>query len=133
MCGIWSPPSRAAWIEIVFTNIYCFICTGRRLHGRRGLKYPGSFRVSGRNSSPPSRAAWIEIGLRCRQTRKNPSPPSRAAWIEIMLNNLFSKDDPSRRLHGRRGLKFLICATRSQRILSPPSRAAWIEIAMCMG
>ena len=33
-----SPPSRAAWIEIA-TNSAKTSCWGRRLHGRRGLKY----------------------------------------------------------------------------------------------
>ena len=58
------------------------------------------------------------------------SPPSRAAWIEMPL----SVSEPyqgcgSRRLHGRRGLKFgrMFCAAVATE--SPPSRAAWIEIA----
>ena len=57
------------------------------------------------------------------------SPPSRAAWIEMPL----SVSEPyqgcgSRRLHGRRGLKFgrMFCAAVATE--SPPSRAAWIEI-----
>ena len=34
-----SPPSRAAWIEILLHRLPPFTCLGRRLHGRRGLKY----------------------------------------------------------------------------------------------
>ena len=34
------------------------------------------------------------------------SPPSRAAWIEIAPSLLGISLDDSRRLHGRRGLKF---------------------------
>ena len=56
-----SPPSRAAWIEIIPQKVY----------------------VS-KIKSPPSRAAWIEIfygGL--GGMHGDGSPPSRAAWIEI--------------------------------------------------
>ena len=59
------------------------------------------------------------------------SPPSRAAWIEMPL----SVSEPyqgcgSRRLHGRRGLKFgrMFCAAVATE--SPPSRAAWIEMLL---
>ena len=34
---------------------------GRRLHGRRGLKYRTVSRYIMMGMSPPSRAAWIEI------------------------------------------------------------------------
>ena len=33
-----SPPSRAAWIEIIGANLLLTNRVGRRLHGRRGLK-----------------------------------------------------------------------------------------------
>ena len=56
----WSPPSRAAWIEIFASTKRC--C---------------------RISSPPSRAAWIEMVEFVYQANANKSPPSRAAWIEI--------------------------------------------------
>ena len=50
-----SPPSRAAWIEMSYSN-----------------------GVSRENSSPPSRAAWIEIAF-CQLTHTGvlESPPSR--------------------------------------------------------
>ena len=35
----WSPPSRAAWIEIPSTAAQNIPTSRRRLHGRRGLKY----------------------------------------------------------------------------------------------
>ena len=57
----WSPPSRAAWIEIA----------GYRRTCRHG-------------ASPPSRAAWIEIPVPLRPSISPTSPPSRAAWIEIV-------------------------------------------------
>ena len=56
-----SPPSRAAWIEII-VNL-----SGRLLP-----------------ASPPSRAAWIEIMLWQQSSMPNWSPPSRAAWIEML-------------------------------------------------
>ena len=34
-----SPPSRAAWIEILQNTIAVLPAARRRLHGRRGLKY----------------------------------------------------------------------------------------------
>ena len=107
--SIWSPPSRAAWIEMVKkgekavskfrrrlhgrrglksnstkTEIV-MTANRRRLHGRRGLKSQGAIAYGGAKSSPPSRAAWIEIvkTLACRFIRQ-----------------------PRRRLHGRRGLKY---------------------------
>ena len=57
----WSPPSRAAWIEMLLRTVFLQILT-----------------------SPPSRAAWIEIArvMCCFALRT--SPPSRAAWIEIV-------------------------------------------------
>ena len=58
-----SPPSRAAWIEIekIYTMRECGV--GRRLHGRRGLKYRDGKTTKLKMSSPPSRAAWIEIPM----------------------------------------------------------------------
>ena len=35
-----------------------------------------------------------------------PSPPSRAAWIEMYQSRQHQADGGSRRLHGRRGLKY---------------------------
>ena len=55
-----SPPSRAAWIEIL----------------------PARTRGAAKKS-PPSRAAWIEIRMREDSPKWKQSPPSRAAWIEI--------------------------------------------------
>ena len=59
-----SPPSRAAWIEILCLYKIADSVHGRRLHGRRGLKslFSGTVRIELR--SPPSRAAWIEICLK---------------------------------------------------------------------
>ena len=34
-----SPPSRAAWIEIPYLGFAVVVWFGRRLHGRRGLKW----------------------------------------------------------------------------------------------
>ena len=81
-----------------------------------------------------------------------PSPPSRAAWIEMRSAASGITAQTSRRLHGRRGLKYVPNegqrSTISRRLhgrrglkcpqglssnaawLSPPSRAAWIEIRM---
>ena len=56
-----SPPSRAAWIEILF-----FIAQPL-------IKF----------WSPPSRAAWIEIISTEVKHNVTSSPPSRAAWIEM--------------------------------------------------
>ena len=60
--AVTSPPSRAAWIEMpcgIGAVRYSF---GRRLHGRRGLKWHYQQCVYvGVVWSPPSRAAWIEI------------------------------------------------------------------------
>ena len=55
-----SPPSRAAWIEI--------------LKKRYKERFFGS---------PPSRAAWIEIISTEVKHNVTSSPPSRAAWIEM--------------------------------------------------
>ena len=60
MSAKMSPPSRAAWIEILL-NVSNRAC----------------------RESPPSRAAWIEILLENYQRFAFWSPPSRAAWIEI--------------------------------------------------
>ena len=56
--------------------------------------------------SPPSRAAWIEIWLKVIYFLMFQSPPSRAAWIEISMLQALHHQLPSRRLHGRRGLKY---------------------------
>ena len=56
--------------------------------------------------SPPSRAAWIEIFVIGSGRRVKKSPPSRAAWIEIPIFNVVGMSGASRRLHGRRGLKY---------------------------
>mgnify|MGYP006890061008 CR=1 FL=1 len=79
-----SPPSRAAWIEIV-TGVDDFHCIlRRRLHGRRGLKSV----QSGAKIELISRRLHGRRGLKCPQ-----------------IDNL---DIPNRRrLHGRRGLKLL--------------------------
>ena len=59
-----SPPSRAAWIEIVVDAVAVAVFV-----------------------SPPSRAAWIEMKLYIEQQhRSSLSPPSRAAWIEISVS-----------------------------------------------
>ena len=107
-----SPPSRAAWIEIVPRSARLCRRQRRRLHGRRGLKSTlwqwsivrDSRRLHGRRglklklitvaytkreTSPPSRAAWIEMGRAGHEPKLgNPSPPSRAAWIEICRPDL---------------------------------------------
>ena len=55
------------------------------------------------------------------------SPPSRAAWIEIVCGGIQKTVCYSRRLHGRRGLKSLLCILLIVTAWSPPSRAAGIE------
>ena len=55
------------------------------------------------------------------------SPPSRAAWIEISPPTKWWGAQ-RRRLHGRRGLKWVIALSLTAAASSPPSRAAWIEI-----
>ena len=59
-----SPPSRAAWIEILHVTHHSAAVTSRRLHGRRGLKYIIVKKIIAPSWSPPSRAAWIEIGCK---------------------------------------------------------------------
>ena len=86
-----SPPSRAAWIEIRRGLEVKTSDVGRRLHGRRGLKYER-----------------ILANQRIRQ-----SPPSRAAWIEISSLLSSTSDIAGRRLHGRRGLKSADISTKS--------------------
>ena len=126
-----SPPSRAAWIEIV------------------NMKY-----ILRTIASPPSRAAWIEIvSERVAAIEEKMSPPSRAAWIEIIQTNQRGSCRTCRRLHGRRGLKCCVNLDNLRRTpgrrlhgrrglksyqydrqfglrVSPPSRAAWIEIIL---
>ena len=102
-----SPPSRAAWIEIVIIGQAQSRRISRRLHGRRGLKLSVTASFSAGTKSPPSRAAWIEILKRANLCRDRLSPPSRAAWIEIAPGSAAE------------------CGDRS-----PPSRAAWIEMLL---
>ena len=78
----WSPPSRAAWIE---------------MNPKKGTSSP--------TASPHSRAAWIEIVWSMTRSMPTSSPPSRAAWIEIWHGTATAEKNPRRRLHGRRGLK----------------------------
>ena len=59
---------------------------------------------------------------------KYKSPPSRAAWIEMQSDIVYPLIQRCRRLHGRRGLKFVISSTKNGNLPSPPSRAAWIEM-----
>ena len=101
-----SPPSRAAWIEIRLRGVKPRTFSGRRLHGRRGLKF-----------------FYKRVGFAVTQ-----SPPSRAAWIEITLPLSNVRTAKRRRLHGRRGLKFSLHFYFLLFAKSPPSRAAWIEI-----
>ena len=78
-----SPPSRAAWIEISTTATGCEAQHGRRLHGRRGLKYAALVGKNRKNS----RRLHGRRGLKCHagsvHSSADTSPPSRAAWIEI--------------------------------------------------
>lgn len=78
-----SPPSRAAWIEIV----------------SRVITTPYA-------KSLPSRAAWIEMVAVSSLIVRFSSPPSRAAWFEILHTAAASRLRARRRLHGRRGFKF---------------------------
>ena len=58
-----SPPSRAAWIEIIY-KMELAMEDGK---------------------SPPSRAAWIEMPKASAKAEATVSPPSRAAWIEMIM------------------------------------------------
>ncbi len=78
-----SPPSRAAWIEILYLFRCSLLLRRRRLHGRRGLKCKAYKAIMGAVKSPPSRAAWIEIVANLVAVIGGMSPPSRAAWIEM--------------------------------------------------
>ena len=77
-----SPPSRAAWIEIAGSYMYYSPVSGRRLHGRRGLKFlPISV-----DEKEIRRRLHGRRGLKCQYQEENANYNSR-------------------RLHGRRGLK----------------------------
>ena len=56
-----SPPSRAAWIEMMAYVDGSAPASCRRLHGRRGLKFAARAEPRATPPSPPSRAAWIEM------------------------------------------------------------------------
>ena len=64
-----SPPSRAAWIEILRSGFVYMSEDGRRLHGRRGLKSDFGDFPAEPVLSPPSRAAWIEMLSLAEQKR----------------------------------------------------------------
>ena len=122
-----SPPSRAAWIEIAFVIFSSLIRPGRRLHGRRGLKYICASSVSCWRGSPPSRAAWIEIAKKTQCRAFLRSPPSRAAWIEIqsrITQTTSWRSPPSRAAW----IEMVALLHHAAGLVSPPSRAAWIEI-----
>ena len=102
---------------------------GRRLHGRRGLKYQRCSRTRSQSKSPPSRAAWIEIASSAFFSCSAWSPPSLAAWIEIFPASLQSgccTSPPSRAAWIEIGKTWISLVKWA----SPPSRAAWIEISM---
>ena len=81
-----SPPSRGAWIEIIWFIMTIPTHTRRPPRGGRGLK---------------SR-------LIANLHTDNPSPPSRGAWIEIMVAiRLYAVVLRCRPPRGGRGLKFL--------------------------
>ena len=104
----WSPPSRAAWIEILETGGIRLKRASRRLHGRRGLKCVVIVCFGFPTSSPPSRAAWIEMPPSPCVRSAPQSPPSRAAWIEIPLSAIISA--MYRSLHHKwYGLKRFAC------------------------
>mgnify|MGYP007105713123 CR=1 FL=1 len=67
---IRSPPSRAAWIEIISPTL-----------ARRFAR------------SPPSRAAWIEMLAAIYLENDLASPPSRAAWIEIIYSSFVAESN----------------------------------------
>ncbi len=85
-----SPPSRAAWIEIICPTASRATRRRRRLHGRGGLKCIDDDGLPMATESPPSRAAWIEIAVGGGGCAVVWSPPSRAAWIEIPLSAIIS-------------------------------------------
>ena len=101
-----SPPSRAAWIEIRDPAVPGENAAGRRLHGRRGLKFKGWLCFNGRGVSPPSRAAWIEINS--LYLLKNQPSSRRLHGRRGLKSGCGTAADyrRCRRLHGRRGLKF---------------------------
>ena len=145
-----SPPSRAAWIEIRCEIISIRPRRGRRLHGRRGLKYLAVAvgadalcrRLHGRRGLKCIKklrsARFTRRRLHGRRGLKSPmfagilitrpSPPSRAAWIEIrpqLLTSTAMLSPPSRAAW----IEMTMSVWRPCRRESPPSRAAWIEMA----
>ena len=147
---------------------------GRALHGARGLKRRQLRHYQVTALSRPSRGAWIETRGERRRRRTLRSRPSRGAWIETPATTTLPSDRPSRpsrgawietsawtiwrqwwrrrALHGARGLKQRVPASRPHRRpgralhgargLKPtnccparpgrssrPSRGAWIETA----
>ena len=82
--GDASPPSRAAWIEIQVRYLTHIDSPGRRLHGRRGLKYKFVIlRISTARSRRLHGRRGLKSRLRQKRLKRLSSPPSRAAWIEI--------------------------------------------------
>ena len=129
LCGQWSPPSRAAWIEILCLYKVSDSVHGRRLHGRRGLKYAITDDVLPKGRSPPSRAAWIEIIIVIQHAEMCQSPPSRAAWIEIgicLRQHCLCSSPPSRAAW----IEIFVGGDGKKQDASPPSRAAWIEMVV---
>ena len=147
-----SPPSRAAWIEIIRAAVKDLKSYRRRLHGRRGLKSLQAQWAKSLRQSPPSRAAWIEmlIALRLPQVLDRRRLHGRrglksSLWCKCFRCTCrrlhgrrglkfgrkgYLQRILSRRLHGRRGLKCQRVPCMLQRPRSPPSRAAWIEITL---
>ena len=123
-----SPPSRAAWIEIKAMQETDKGRISRRLHGRRGLKFPcvrnkplaASRRLHGRRG-----LKFLRYGTANKRTDRRRLHGRRGLKYLIRARNAGVN---GRRLHGRRGLKYQVLPARNRRLGSPPSRAAWIEI-----
>ena len=80
-----SPPSRGAWIEILY-----------------------ALRILSRTGSPPSRGAWIEIDLWLRPNLGGYGrPPHGGRGLKFITEPLIT-DQRSRPPHGGRGLKLFL-------------------------
>ena len=104
------------------------LSSGRRLHGRRGLKYGGTNKENLRSAR---RRLHGRRGLKfCCSHSFCLSPRRRLhgrrglkyPWVSACRGRR------SRRLHGRRGLKYALQVCNLVAVQSPPSRAAWIEM-----
>ena len=99
------PPSRGAWIEICFVNLFAKTTFSRPPRGGRGLKSTESQLGDDLSSRPPRGGRGLKYNQSIGPKRQSGRPP-----------------------RGGRGLKFLGIQQSNNAWSSPPSRGAWIEI-----